>query len=55
MQAVVYALTGDPFCEDRGCRMYNAHWQEELIFAQLGSEYEFCPRHTEIMEDVNGH
>ena len=55
MQAVVYALIGDPFCEDRSCRLYNAHWQEELIFAQLGSEYEFCPRHTELMEDENGH
>ncbi len=55
MQAVVYALIGDPFCEDRSCRLYNAHWQEELIFAQLGSEYEFCPRHTELMEDKNGH
>ncbi len=49
MQAVFYSLTGDPFCEDRGCRLYNAHWQEELIFAQLESEYEFCPRHTKFL------
>jgi len=49
MQAVFYSLTGDPFCEDKGCRLYNAHWQEELIFAQLESEYEFCQRHTELL------
>jgi len=55
MQAVFYSLIGDPFCEDKGCRLYNAHWQEELIFAQLGREYEFCPRHAKLLEDVNGY
>ena len=55
MQAVFYSLIGDPFCEDRGCRLYNAHWQEELIFAQLGSEYEFCPRHAKLLKDENGY
>ncbi len=49
MQAVFYSLIGDPFCEDKGCRLYNAHWQEELIFAQLESGYEFCQRHTKLL------
>ena len=49
MQAVFYSLTGDPFCQDKGCRLYNAHWQEELIFAQLESGYEFCPQHTKFL------
>lgn len=53
MQAVFYSLTGDPFCEDKGCRLYNAHWQEELIFAQLESQYEFCGRHTKILESLH--
>ncbi len=52
MQAVFYAMVGEPFCEDRGCRLYNAHWQEDLIFAQLESGYEFCPRHTELLREV---
>lgn len=52
MQAVFYCLTGDPFCEDKGCRLYNAHWQEELIFAQLKSKYEFCQRHEGILEGL---
>jgi len=50
MQAVFYVLSGNPFCEDKGCRLYNAHWQEELIFAQLGSAYEFCGRHGKILD-----
>ncbi len=52
MQAVFYSLTGEPFCHDKGCRLYNAHWQEELIFAQLESDYEFCPRHTKLLEKI---
>ncbi len=52
MQAVFYSVTGDPFCEDKGCRLYNAHWQEELIFAQLESGYEFCQRHTKLLRKL---
>jgi len=52
MQAVFYSLTGDPFCEDKGCRLYNAHWQEEVLFAQLESGYEFCQRHTELLRKI---
>ena len=54
MQAVFYVLTGNPFCEDKGCRLYNAHWQEELIRAQLESEYEFCERHGAILAGLRG-
>lgn len=50
MQAICYHLIGAPFCEDRGCRLYNAHWQEELIFAQLDSGYEFCESHERLLE-----
>ncbi len=53
MQAVFYHLVDNPFCEDKGCRLYNAHWQEELIFAQLGSKYEFCGRHEEVLDDLH--
>ncbi|MFC1938628.1 DUF6775 family putative metallopeptidase [Chloroflexota bacterium] len=49
-RARITSLVGDPFCEDKGCRLYNAHWQEELIFAQLGAGYEFCESHTRLLE-----
>lgn len=48
MQALFYHLTGEPFCSDGGCRLYNAHWQEELLNAQLGPK-EFCERHEQIL------
>ena len=53
MQALSYHLVGDPFCQDKGCRLYNAHWQEELIFAQLGSGYEFCGQHARILDSLH--
>jgi hypothetical protein len=46
MQAVFYALSGEPFCADPHCRLFNAHWQQEMLVAQLeGGDY--CARHRE--------
>ncbi len=50
MQSIFYHLTGDPFCPDPYCRLFNAHWQEEVIRAQLGGSYQFCPTHQAILE-----
>ena len=48
MQALFYALTGDPFCSDPGCRLFNAHWQAEMVNAQLeGGDY--CADHREAI------
>jgi len=44
MQAVFYHLKLDPFCVDKRCRLWNAHWQEEVLEAQL-SQPEFCEQH----------
>ncbi len=52
MQAVLYHLWGDPFCQDKGCRLYNAHWQQEVIEAQLESEYDFCPLHQGKLQEL---
>lgn len=52
MQAIFYHLTGDPFCPDRDCRLFNAHWQEEAIRAQLDGSYEFCPLHQEKLRQL---
>ena len=51
LQALFFYLTGDPFCRHKGCRLYNAHWQEELIAAQLGGDYELCPFHQGILSE----
>jgi len=52
MQALIFHMTGHPFCDDPDCRLYNAHWQEELIRAQLGGRYEFCPKHKGILNRI---
>lgn len=52
MQALFFHMTGDPFCDDPDCRLYNAHWQEELIRAQLDGRYEFCPKHQGILNRI---
>jgi hypothetical protein len=48
LQAVAYRMTGIPFCEDPDCRLYNSHWQKELIRSQLGKDQKLCPRHQEL-------
>ncbi|MFB6154939.1 MAG: DUF6775 family putative metallopeptidase [Haloferacaceae archaeon] len=44
LQAVHYADTGEAFCDDERCRLYNAHRQGELVRAQLRPPA-FCPAH----------
>ncbi len=51
MQAVFMNLSGHPFCEDPDCRLFNAHWQSELIHAQLeGSD--FCDFHAKMLKNL---
>jgi hypothetical protein len=52
LQALFYHATGNPFCKDKGCCLYNAHWQDELIYAQLESPYELCPFHEKLLEEL---
>lgn len=54
MQAVIYHLSGDAFCSDPDCRLFNAHWQEEVIRCQLQGDYELCPVHRELLERLAG-
>ncbi len=51
MQAVFFHVGGEGFCADRDCRLFNAHWQSEMINAQLGGKYEFCPHHAETLNE----
>jgi len=49
MQAVMYQITGEAFCSDPDCRLFNAHWQAELIRAQLEGPGEYCARHEKLL------
>jgi len=53
MQAFFFHMTGNPFCKDKSCRLYNAHWQEELIQAQLKRGNEFCKVHESMLTKLN--
>ncbi len=47
LQAVDYLQTGDPFCDREMCRLFNAHYHEDLVGAQL-HEPEFCSEHARV-------
>lgn len=53
LQPVAYRLTGEPFCDDPECRIYNAHWQSELLRAQFQGKYEFCSRHQRAFRNCS--
>ena len=48
LQALLYHLTGEPFCAEPACRLYNAHWQAEMLRAQLEPP-ELCPQHEAFL------
>jgi hypothetical protein len=53
LQALFFFITeGDPFCNDNNCRLYNAHWQEELIHSQIETEG-LCNEHATLLHQFN--
>jgi len=50
LQALFYLRTGEPFCEKKKCRLYNAHWQSELIEAQIDGS--LCQKHHTILKEL---
>jgi hypothetical protein len=54
LQCLFYQATGEPFCPEPGCRLFNAHWQEELIFAQISSAGGLCAAHEEMLTSIAG-
>ena len=50
LQATMYHLTLDPFCSNKRCRLYNAHWQEDLIASQVGRRNGLCDKHKRQLQ-----
>ena len=44
LQSLMYYETGESFCDQNYCRLYNAHWQEELLLTQVENR-KFCEKH----------
>lgn len=49
LQAAVGHLAGDPFCGDPSCRLFNAHWQDQLLHAQLRPGADLCDHHRLLL------
>ncbi len=53
LQALLYYISGEPFCDDRDCRLFNAHWQRDLLHAQIRVG-RLCERHQRILDSAMG-
>jgi len=52
LQSIFFQESGYPFCNRRDCRLFNAHWQEDLIRSQVGVGIGLCKEHLDF---VMGH
>ena len=53
LQAMFFFLTGgEAFCESDSCRLYNSHWQEDLIRTQVHNPV-LCLKHMSIANKFN--
>ena len=48
LQAIMYYETGEAFCEDVDCRLFNAHWQKDLFHSQIDNK-KLCEKHQDIL------
>ena len=49
LQALFYYLTGEAFCKNGDCRLYNPHWQKDLLRSQIEIG-KLCQRHQKILD-----
>jgi hypothetical protein len=51
LQSIFYHATGEPFCEEKDCVLFNAHWQEEVLNAQIVSG-RLCELHEKLLSEL---
>ena len=51
LQTIIYYETGNPFCAHSDCRLYNAHWQKDLLFTQIKNK-KFCNKHEQVLNQL---
>lgn len=49
LQALAYHVLGEAFCPDPHCRLFNAHWQREMLQAQVESPG-LCESHRRLLQ-----
>ena len=47
----MYYTTGDAFCENKECRLFNAHWQKDLFYSQLENK-KLCDKHQDKLKEL---
>ena len=48
LQAIMYYETGEAFCDNLDCRLFNSHWQKDLLHSQIDNK-KLCEKHQEIL------
>ena len=48
LQLIKYRYTGEPFCKNEKCCLYNSHWQEEVLNLQYKKE--ICNECSDILK-----
>ena len=51
LQSIIYYATGDAFCENKKCRLFNSHWQKDLFYSQLENK-KLCDKHQEKLNGI---
>ena len=51
LQAIMYYTTGEAFCEDKECRLFNAHWQKDLFYSQIENK-KLCNKHQKKLKEI---
>jgi hypothetical protein len=49
LQAIFYFETGEAFCEKTECRLFNAHWQKDLLYSQI-ENCKLCDVHQRVLK-----
>src|SRR5215204_1211568 len=53
LQSLFYFInSGDPFCHNRNCRFFNAHFQDDIIRINI-KEKKICQRHKFLLNKYN--
>ena len=51
LQIIFYYETGDAFCDNSQCRLFNAHWQKDLFISQIKNQ-SLCNQHSKILNEM---
>ena len=51
LQAIFYFETGVAFCDKTECRLYNAHWQKDLLYSQIENG-KLCENHQQVLKKL---